>query len=99
MMLLTAFIIPHMGSGPFWAMRMWTEADKCKKYWWTNFLAISNFIDVENQVNMLSCQLSRNRHHFGQDFSLSYSFFFSMVLKVNKRRIFIFHDPVRCILK
>lgn len=52
MMLLTAFIIPHMGSGPFWAMRMWTEADKCKKYWWTNFLAISNFIDVENQVNI-----------------------------------------------
>lgn len=52
MMLLTAFIIPHMGSGPFWAMRMWAEADKCKKYWWTNFLAISNFIDVENQVNI-----------------------------------------------
>lgn len=52
MMLLTAFIIPHMGNGPFWAMRMWAEADKCKTYWWANFLAISNFIDVENQVNI-----------------------------------------------
>jgi len=50
LMLLTAFVIPHMGDGPFWALKQWPEAEKCKNYWWANFLAISNFIDVDNQV-------------------------------------------------
>lgn len=50
MMLLTAFVIPHLGNGPFWASRMWPEADKCKNYWWANLLAASNFIEVDNQV-------------------------------------------------
>ncbi|XP_025192359.1 nose resistant to fluoxetine protein 6-like [Melanaphis sacchari] len=48
-MLMTTFIIPHMGNGPFWAPRIWPEAEKCKNYWWANLLAISNFIPVENQ--------------------------------------------------
>ncbi|XP_050442482.1 nose resistant to fluoxetine protein 6-like [Adelges cooleyi] len=48
-MLLTAFVIPHIGDGPFWAYKMWPEAEKCKNYWWANLLAVSNFIPVENQ--------------------------------------------------
>ncbi|CAH1712122.1 unnamed protein product [Aphis gossypii] len=48
-MLMTAFIIPHLGNGPFWASRIWPEADNCKNYWWANLLAVSNFIPVENQ--------------------------------------------------
>jgi len=50
MMMITAFIIPHLGNGPFWASRIWPEADKCKNYWWANVLAVSNYIPVENQV-------------------------------------------------
>jgi len=49
-MLMTAFVIPHLGDGPFWASRIWVEADKCKNYWWANVLAVSNYIPVENQV-------------------------------------------------
>lgn len=48
-MLMTAFVIPHLGDGPFWASRIWPEADKCKNYWWANILVVSNFIPVENQ--------------------------------------------------
>ncbi|KAF0762026.1 nose resistant to fluoxetine protein 6-like, partial [Aphis craccivora] len=48
-MLMTAFVIPHLGNGPFWASRIWPEADNCKNYWWANLLAVSNFIPVENQ--------------------------------------------------
>jgi len=51
-MLMTAFVVPHLGDGPFWASRIWPEADKCKTYWWANILAVSNFIPVENQVNL-----------------------------------------------
>jgi len=47
---MTAFIVPHLGNGPFWASRIWPEADNCKNYWWANLLAVSNFIPVENQV-------------------------------------------------
>ncbi|XP_050440208.1 O-acyltransferase like protein-like isoform X2 [Adelges cooleyi] len=49
MILLTIFIIPHMGNGPFWANRMDLEANKCKQYWWTNLLVINNFVDGGNQ--------------------------------------------------
>ncbi|XP_050440176.1 nose resistant to fluoxetine protein 6-like isoform X2 [Adelges cooleyi] len=49
LMLLTTFVIPHLGDGPFWANKMWLEADKCKTHWWTNLLAVSNFIQVEKQ--------------------------------------------------
>ncbi|VVC41806.1 Nose resistant-to-fluoxetine protein, N-terminal,Acyltransferase 3 [Cinara cedri] len=48
-MLLTAFVIPHLGDGPFWASRIWPEAENCKNYWWANLLAVSNFIKVKNQ--------------------------------------------------
>lgn len=57
-MLLTTFIIPHMGNGPFWASRMWSEADKCKNNWWTNFLAISNFIEIDNQCLIVGWYIS-----------------------------------------
>lgn len=50
MMLLTTFVIPHMGNGPFWASKMWPEAEKCKKYWWANLLVVSNFIEFDQQV-------------------------------------------------
>lgn len=53
MMLLTVFIIPHMGNGPFWASNIFLEANKCKHYWWANLLLVSNIIKVENQVNEL----------------------------------------------
>lgn len=51
MMLLTMYFIPYMYIGPLWASKMWPEAEKCKNYWWANFLAVNNFIDVDNQVS------------------------------------------------
>ncbi|XP_050440159.1 O-acyltransferase like protein-like isoform X1 [Adelges cooleyi] len=49
MIILTIFIVPHMGGGPFWANKMGMEANKCKQYWWTNLLVINNFVDGEKQ--------------------------------------------------
>ncbi|XP_050435613.1 nose resistant to fluoxetine protein 6-like, partial [Adelges cooleyi] len=49
MILLTIFIIPHMGNGPLWANKSGLEANKCKQYWWTNLLVINNFIEGEKQ--------------------------------------------------
>ncbi|XP_026813027.1 nose resistant to fluoxetine protein 6-like [Rhopalosiphum maidis] len=58
MMLLTAYFIPFMYNGPFWASKMWPEAEKCKNYWWTNFLATSNFIDVDHQCLIVGWYIS-----------------------------------------
>eukprot|EP00040_Diaphanoeca_grandis_P032567 m.197612 g.197612 ORF g.197612 m.197612 type:complete len:703 (+) comp32663_c2_seq1:240-2348(+) len=51
MYLLFAFaeITPVMGSGPFW-FHMYEDVDFCRKYWWTNFLFINNFVP-ENFYN------------------------------------------------
>ncbi|XP_050440201.1 nose resistant to fluoxetine protein 6-like isoform X1 [Adelges cooleyi] len=49
MILLTIFIIPHMGNGPFWANQIGLDANKCKQYWWTNLLVINNFIEGGKQ--------------------------------------------------
>ncbi|KAE9545305.1 hypothetical protein AGLY_000848 [Aphis glycines] len=58
MMLLTAFYIPYMFNGPLWASKMWPEAEKCKKFWWTNVLAISNFVDVDDQCLIVGWYIS-----------------------------------------
>ncbi|CAI6366252.1 unnamed protein product [Macrosiphum euphorbiae] len=58
MMLLTAYFIPYMYNGPFWASRMWPEAQKCKNYWWANVLAISNFIEVDDQCLIVGWYIS-----------------------------------------
>lgn len=49
--LLTAHYVPHLYRGPFWAYRMWPEAERCKNYWWVNLLGVSNFVDAENEVS------------------------------------------------
>lgn len=51
MIVLTMYFIPYINTGPFWASKMWPEAEKCKNYWWANFLAVNNFMDVDNQVS------------------------------------------------
>lgn len=62
-MAITAYIIPHYGDGPFWPQKTWHEAENCKKYWWTNLLFISNFIDAKNQVSLknILCILKYNK--------------------------------------
>lgn len=52
MMAVTAHIVPHLGDGPLWPQKTWDEAEKCKNYWWTNLLFISNLIDVKYQVRL-----------------------------------------------
>ncbi|KAL4143271.1 hypothetical protein QTP88_005622 [Uroleucon formosanum] len=45
MMAITAHIVPHHGDGPLWPKIVWKEAEICKKYWWTNLLFITNFLE------------------------------------------------------
>lgn len=54
MMAITANIVPHLGDGPLWPQNIWSEAETCKKYWWTNLLFISNFIDAKYEVRFTS---------------------------------------------
>lgn len=49
-MAIVVHIVPHHGDGPLWPQKTWHEAEKCKNYWWTNLLFISNFIDAKYQV-------------------------------------------------
>lgn len=51
-MAITANIVPHIGNGPLWNYKIWDEAEKCKNYWWTNILFISNLIDIKYQVRL-----------------------------------------------
>lgn len=53
MMLITANIVPHLGDGPLWPQKAWSEAETCKKNWWTNLLFISNFIDAKHEVRLM----------------------------------------------
>lgn len=58
MMVITANIVPHLGDGPLWAQKTWSEAETCKKYWWTNFLFISNLIDANYNCLIVSWYIS-----------------------------------------
>ncbi|XP_060865910.1 nose resistant to fluoxetine protein 6-like isoform X2 [Metopolophium dirhodum] len=58
MMAITANIVPHLGDGPFWPQKTWSEAETCKKYWWTNLLFISNFIDAKYECLIVSWYIS-----------------------------------------
>jgi len=53
MMAITANIVPHLGDGPLWLQKTWGEAETCKKYWWTNLLFMSNFIDAKYEVRFI----------------------------------------------
>ncbi|XP_026810739.1 O-acyltransferase like protein-like [Rhopalosiphum maidis] len=57
-MAITANIIPHLGDGPLWPKKTWNEAEICKKYWWTNLLFISNFIDANYGCLIVSWYIS-----------------------------------------
>ncbi|XP_060877768.1 O-acyltransferase like protein-like [Metopolophium dirhodum] len=58
MMAITANIVPHLGGGPLWPQKTWSEAETCKKYWWTNLLFISNFIDAKYECLIVSWYIS-----------------------------------------
>lgn len=53
MMAITANIVPHLGDGPLWPQKTWHEAEMCKKYWWTNLLFISNFLNAKYEVRLI----------------------------------------------
>lgn len=37
----------RLGSGPFWDRINFTERQFCRQNWWTNFLFIDNYVNVE----------------------------------------------------
>ncbi|GBO04786.1 Nose resistant to fluoxetine protein 6, partial [Araneus ventricosus] len=50
MMVISAtFILPHLGSGPFWNETVDPVVDSCKQNWWTNLLFINNFVTTPGQ--------------------------------------------------
>ncbi|GIY23137.1 nose resistant to fluoxetine protein 6 [Caerostris darwini] len=49
MVISATFILPHLGSGPFWNETVDPVVDSCKQNWWTNLLFINNFITTPGQ--------------------------------------------------
>ena len=42
------FIVPLIGSGPFWYLVDGTTTSNCASYWWTNLIFVNNFVPAEN---------------------------------------------------
>lgn len=42
-----------MNDGPYWKSIIYKEAERCQKNWWTNFLFINNYINTDEQVNII----------------------------------------------
>eukprot|EP00102_Acyrthosiphon_pisum_P008731 XP_003245760.3 PREDICTED: nose resistant to fluoxetine protein 6 [Acyrthosiphon pisum] len=64
MMVITANIVPHLGDGPLWPQKTWSEAETCKKYWWTNLLFMSNFVDAKYECLIVSWYISCDLQFF-----------------------------------
>lgn len=52
MILVFTFILPYMGDGPIWDYTMRDQVNYCKKNWWTNILAVNNFVNEEELVKI-----------------------------------------------
>jgi hypothetical protein len=48
--LLSATLITHMGSGPFWPAMYVTFQESCEKNWWSTVTYLQNYVHTHNQV-------------------------------------------------
>lgn len=44
-----AFLVPYMGSGPFWGGIDTGYSEACREYWWSSLLYIQNFVNSNAQ--------------------------------------------------
>jgi len=58
LILVIVYFLPHMGNGPYWKDRIIREVDHCSSSWWTNMLAVNNFVQPEKQVR--KCYIETN---------------------------------------
>jgi hypothetical protein len=50
--LIFAFILPHLGSGPQWPLMVNENGKFCASNGWRNVLFIQNFYRAEDMVNL-----------------------------------------------
>jgi hypothetical protein len=63
-MFLDAFVLPIIANGPLWGIFIENPAQRCKTFWWRNFLMIQNWFGIENVCVVQS-------YHIALDFQLS----------------------------
>lgn len=51
--LTCTFLLPELGAGPQWNLTVNHHAEKCKQYWWRNFLFIHNYFGFNDMVSTL----------------------------------------------
>uniref|UniRef100_A0A1B0CB44 Acyltransferase 3 domain-containing protein n=2 Tax=Lutzomyia longipalpis TaxID=7200 RepID=A0A1B0CB44_LUTLO len=56
--LFTAWIWPHLGSGPLWGDIIEENSDICQESFWKNFLFINNWGDIEESCSPHTTQLA-----------------------------------------
>ncbi|XP_046423522.1 nose resistant to fluoxetine protein 6-like [Neodiprion fabricii] len=60
--LFNATLMPMMGSGPYWEVRVGFESDNCAKNWWANLLYVNNYVRPEEMCMFQSWYLSVDYH-------------------------------------
>ncbi|XP_024944250.1 nose resistant to fluoxetine protein 6 isoform X2 [Cephus cinctus] len=43
-----ALILPHLGTGPYWEVKIGKESQSCRSNWWTNLLYVNNYVNPQN---------------------------------------------------
>ncbi|XP_019887199.1 nose resistant to fluoxetine protein 6 [Ooceraea biroi] len=69
-----AWILPFLGSGPFWKHEIEKESIRCATNWWTNLLYINNYVKSTEMCMFQSWYLSANFQFFILNQFIIYAF-------------------------
>ncbi|CAD6244916.1 GSCOCG00013530001-RA-CDS [Cotesia congregata] len=62
LIMFIALILPHLGSGPYWSLKVGLESESCSNNWWANLLYINNYVNTDKLCMFQSWYLSTDYH-------------------------------------
>ncbi|EEB13843.1 conserved hypothetical protein [Pediculus humanus corporis] len=62
MIFFYAHVFEHVGSGPFWKIKIGKEAERCRKNWWINFFFLNNYLYTDSLCMFQSWYVACDMH-------------------------------------
>ncbi|XP_074114506.1 nose resistant to fluoxetine protein 6-like isoform X2 [Cotesia typhae] len=74
LIMFIALILPHLGSGPYWSLKVGLESESCSNNWWANLLYINNYVNTNKLCMFQSWYLSTDYHLYILSLFIIYAF-------------------------